>query len=193
MNVPNLITVSRIPLLMVTVCLLYFPLRWSATAAVVIYGFASWTDWLDGYIARKWRITSSLGAFMDALIDKIFTLGVFITMLVVKLLPEQALFAVLIIMSREFTITGLRTVAASKNIIIPAQGEGKIKTFLQMSSTGVLLLFFAMKRDFSHRYTVEDIMWLYYSGYAMFLGAVVVTALSGVVYLVRFRHVLLEG
>lgn len=190
MNLPNLLTISRIPLLFITVALLVFPSRWGSTMAMLNYILASFSDWLDGYIARKWMITSSLGAFMDALIDKIFTLGVFTTMLVLRILPEQALFAVLIIITREFTITGLRTVAASQNIVIPAQGEGKIKTALQMLSTGALLAFHALKTDFYHIYTVEDIMWVYYTGYAMFLGATLVTAASGIVYMVRFRHVL---
>jgi CDP-diacylglycerol--glycerol-3-phosphate 3-phosphatidyltransferase len=188
-SVPNLITASRFPLLFVIVALLYFPTRWGASFAVLAYAFASWTDWLDGFIARRWKITSTLGAFMDALVDKIFTLGVFMTMLVLDILPRSSLFCVLIIISREFTITGLRAVAASQSVIIPAQGEGKIKTALQMMSTVFLLLFFALKRDFQHLYTLEDIMWLFYTGYAMFLAATVVTLASGVLYLVRFKHV----
>lgn len=190
MNLPNALTISRIPLLFLVVGLIYFPSRWGATWSVVGYALASFSDWLDGYIARKWLICSSLGAFMDALIDKIFTLGVFITMLVVEILPAQALFAVLLIITREFTITGLRTVAASQNIVIPAQGEGKIKTALQMLSTCFLLTWYALKRDFRNYYTIEDIMWVYYVGYAMFIGATVVTVASGVLYLVRFKHVL---
>jgi CDP-diacylglycerol--glycerol-3-phosphate 3-phosphatidyltransferase len=188
-SVPNLITISRVPLLFAIVSLLYFPTRWSASLALITYAFAAWTDWLDGFIARRWKLTSTLGAFMDALVDKIFTLGVFMTMLVLEIIPRSSLFAVLIIISREFTITGLRAVAASKNVIIPAQGEGKIKTALQMISTVFLLLFFALKRDFQHLYTLEDIMWLFYVGWALFLVATLVTAMSGVVYLVRFRYV----
>jgi phosphatidylglycerophosphate synthase len=86
-SIPNWITASRFPLLFVIVSLLYFHSRWGASLAVVTYGFASWTDWLDGFIARRWKITSTLGAFMDALVDKIFTLGVFMTMLVLDILP----------------------------------------------------------------------------------------------------------
>jgi CDP-diacylglycerol--glycerol-3-phosphate 3-phosphatidyltransferase len=193
MNVPNGITLSRIPLLLLTVSLLFFESRWGATIAVFIYALASLTDWLDGYIARKWRLESTLGAFMDALIDKIFTIGVFITMLVMRILPDHAVFAVLIIISREFTITGLRAVAADKRVVISAQGEGKVKTALQMISTGFLLLFFALKRDFYHIYTLEDVMWVYYVGYASFLAATFVTLASGIVYLVRFRHVFSES
>jgi CDP-diacylglycerol--glycerol-3-phosphate 3-phosphatidyltransferase len=192
-NLPNLITLSRIPLLLLTVTLLFFESRWGATVAVFIYALASLTDWLDGYIARKWRLESTFGAFMDALIDKIFTIGVFITMLVVKILPDHALFAVIVIISREFTITGLRAVAADQQVVIPAQSEGKVKTALQMISTGFLLLFFALKRDFYHIYTLEDVMWVYYVGYASFVTATLVTLESGIVYLVRFKHVLSES
>jgi CDP-diacylglycerol--glycerol-3-phosphate 3-phosphatidyltransferase len=130
---------------------------------------------------------------MDALVDKIFTLGVFMTMIVLDIIPRHSLFSVLIILTREFTVTGLRAVAATKNVIIPAQGEGKLKTALQMVSTSALLLWFALKRDFQHVYTIEDVMWLYYVGYGMFLAATLVTALSGVIYMVRFRHVFEES
>ena len=170
---------------------MYYPTRWSATLAGIVYALASITDWLDGYVARKWRFKSDLGAFMDALMDKIFTLGVFTSLLVLDILPRHALFCVLLIISREFTITGLRTVAASKNVIIPAQGEGKIKTALQMISTTCLLTWFALKRDFYFKYTLEDIMWIYYLGYIMFLLATVLTFVSGVIYLIRFRSVLM--
>lgn len=191
-NPANLLTMSRLPLLFICVFLLYYPTRWSATYAVIIYAIASITDYLDGYVARKWRFKSDLGAFMDALMDKIFTLGVFTTLLVMDILPRHSLFEVLIIISREFTITGLRTVAASKNVIIPAQGEGKIKTALQMISSTCLLIWFALKRDFYFKYTLEDIMWIYYLGYAMFLAATVLTFTSGLIYLVRFRFVILN-
>lgn len=130
---------------------------------------------------------------MDALLDKIFTLGVFTTMLVLKILPDWSLFAVLLIITREFTITGLRTVAASKNVVIKAQGEGKIKTALQMVSTGFLLAWFALKRDFFHRYTLDDISWVYWTGLIMFLGATVITVVSGVIYMVRFGFVLKDS
>lgn len=190
MNPANLLTISRLPLLFVCVLFLYYPTRWGATFACVVYAIASITDWLDGYVARRWRFKSDLGAFMDALMDKIFTLGVFTSLLVLEILPRHALFAVLVIISREFTITGLRTVAASKNIVIPAQGEGKIKTAMQMISTTCLLVWFALKRDFYYKYTLEDIMWIYYLGYIMFLLATVLTFVSGLIYLIRFRFVM---
>lgn len=190
-NPANLLTLSRLPLLFLCVALLYYPNRWYATYACIVYAIASITDWLDGYVARQWRFKSDLGAFMDALMDKIFTLGVFTSLLVLSILPKHALFAVLLIVSREFTITGLRTVAASKNVIIPAQGEGKIKTALQMISTTCLLVWFALKQDFYYKYTLEDIMWIYYLGYIMFLLATVLTVVSGAIYLVRFRFVIM--
>ena len=190
MNPANILTLSRLPMLFVTVVLIYYPLRWGATAGFVIYCIASITDFLDGYVARKFDCKSVLGAFMDALMDKIFTLGVFVALLVMDILPKHSIFPVLLIISREFTITGLRTVAASKNVIIPAQGEGKVKTALQMISTSCLLLWFALKRDFYFKYTLEDIMWIYYLGYLMFMAAAALTFISGVIYLARFSYVL---
>ncbi|OHS99900.1 CDP-diacylglycerol--glycerol-3-phosphate 3-phosphatidyltransferase protein [Tritrichomonas foetus] len=192
MNPANWLTLSRLPMLYITVALLYYPTRWGATVAFFIYAIASFTDWLDGYVARKYNCKSDFGAFMDALMDKIFTLGVFVTLLVLDILPSHSIFPVLFIISREFTITGLRTIAAKKKIVIPAQGEGKIKTALQMISTGSLLLWFALKRDFYFKYTLEDIMWVYYVGYAMFLAATALTVISGLIYLVRFQNIFMS-
>ncbi len=192
MNVPNLLTISRVPFLFMIVSLLYFKFKWGSTIAVLIYMVASITDWFDGYIARKWKIVTKLGTFMDALIDKIFTLGVFTAMLVTDILPKHTVFSVLFIITREFTITGLRTVAASQNIVIPAQGEGKIKTALQMISTVFLLCYNALNIDFQWRYTYDDIAWVFYFGYWLFQAATIITILSGILYLVRFRYVLAE-
>lgn len=192
MNLPNLLTISRVPFLFMIVALLYFKFQWGPTIAVFLYIIASFTDWFDGYIARKWKIVTKLGTFMDALIDKIFTLGVFTAMLVSDILPRHTVFSVLFIITREFTITGLRTVAASQNIVIPAQGEGKIKTALQMISTVFLLCYNSLTVDFQWKYTYDDIAWVFYSGYWLFQAATVITILSGVLYLVRFRHVFAE-
>ena len=113
-------------------------------------------------------------------------------MLVSDILPRHTVFSVLFIITREFTITGLRTVAASQNIVIPAQGEGKIKTALQMISTVFLLCYNSLTVDFQWKYTYDDIAWVFYSGYWLFQAATVITILSGVLYLVRFRHVFAE-
>ncbi|KAH0792632.1 CDP-diacylglycerol--glycerol-3-phosphate 3-phosphatidyltransferase [Histomonas meleagridis] len=113
-------------------------------------------------------------------------------MLMTDILPKHCLFSVLLIITREFTITGLRTLAASQNIVIPAQGEGKIKTALQMISTVFLLAYNALKNDFQWRYTFDDIVWVYWVGYVLFQAATIITVLSGAVYLIRFRHVFNE-
>ncbi|MDR0742331.1 MAG: CDP-diacylglycerol--glycerol-3-phosphate 3-phosphatidyltransferase, partial [Puniceicoccales bacterium] len=149
MNLANWITLSRIPLLFVVAFFVYFHFIGSATVGFALFVFTSWTDWLDGHLARKYKITSTLGAFIDALIDKIFMVGMFIMMLALNILPHWTLFFVLLIVGREFLVTGIRLVAAKQNVVLAASREGKVKTVLQIVSTGFLLLWNAILLDFN--------------------------------------------
>lgn len=187
MNIPNMISLSRIPLLFICTALLFIRWQWSATAAFVTFVISAWTDWADGYIARRHKMCSTFGAFIDALTDKIFMLGVMVTMLVMHIIPEWCLFPVLLIVLREFLITGLRAVAAAQNVVIPSQKEGKIKTVLQMVSTAFLLGWYALRYDFAHIVTEDQAYWAYVIGLCSFIGATYLTISSGVIYINRFR------
>ena len=122
MNLPNLLTLSRIPLMLVVIGLLYDPsIKWMKTTALLVFLFAALTDWLDGWLARKFGQVSEFGKFMDALSDKVLTLGMFVSLLALGELEKWALFPVLLILSREFLITGLRLVAAGKGKTLAAE------------------------------------------------------------------------
>ena len=190
LNLPNLISLSRIPLLYICVGSLFFRLRWSATIGFIVFCISAWTDWLDGYIARRYKMTSTFGAFIDALTDKIFMLGVMATMLAMHILPEWSLFLVLLIFTRELLITGLRAVAATYKLVIPAQKEGKIKTVFQMVSTSFLLLWYALRFDFPDKVAQEKADWFYYIGFTSFIFATILTMTSGITYIKRFKSVL---
>jgi CDP-diacylglycerol--glycerol-3-phosphate 3-phosphatidyltransferase len=107
----------------------------ASTMAFILFVIGAITDWADGYVARKQGLVSNFGKLMDALTDKVFMVGLFITMVVLGELPGLwSLFLLLLILSREFLITGLRLVAASSGIILAAEKSGKHKTVSQIVS-----------------------------------------------------------
>ncbi|MDR2664591.1 MAG: CDP-diacylglycerol--glycerol-3-phosphate 3-phosphatidyltransferase, partial [Puniceicoccales bacterium] len=178
MNGADFLTLSRFPLLFVIVGLLYSPFPGSRSLAFVLYLFTGFTDWLDGYVARRWDLVSNFGKFMDALSDKVLTLGLFIFFLTVGILPSPFLFAVLLILGREFLITGLRLVAASRDVVIAAERSGKIKTILQMVSIGALICAQAMAHDL--RWIPQlFVKLMYWFGILLFCGGFYCTVDSG--------------
>lgn len=189
MNWPNLITLSRVPALFVVVVLLFVALPWAATAAFVVFVLGGITDWLDGYLARRFKLVSNFGKLMDALTDKVLVVGLMIAMLVpmpgarAPLLPDWALFLVLLIFGREFLVTGLRLVAASQGRVLAAEKTGKIKTVLQLVSVAVLLLAHALAVDFRCDGAAHDVELV---GLWLFIGAAALTVFSGVGYLVKY-------
>ncbi|MDR1435157.1 MAG: CDP-diacylglycerol--glycerol-3-phosphate 3-phosphatidyltransferase [Puniceicoccales bacterium] len=147
MNIANYVTLSRIPLLFIIVGLMYFRIPFGSTLCFLVYLVAALSDWLDGYLARRCDIVSTFGKFMDALADKVFMVGLFISILVLGILPRWALFFVLIIVGREFLVTGLRLVAASRTIVIVAERVGKVKTVMQIVTIGFFILWRAIVQD----------------------------------------------
>ena len=111
MNLPNLITLSRIPMMFVIVGLMYCVFPGAATLAFVCFVLSAIGDWADGYLARKRGLISTFGKFMDALTDKVLVLGIMIAF--VQLDVVQIIW-VLVIIVREFLISGMRMMAASK-------------------------------------------------------------------------------
>ena len=136
MTLPTQLSLLRIPLTFIIMALLFMP-GWIAKAAA-LGGFllASMTDWLDGYLARRWHQTSPLGALLDPIADKVLILGMFLAFVQLRLIPA---WMVLIIALREFLITGVRLVAASRHVILSAAKEGKHKTVSQMATIVVIL------------------------------------------------------
>ena len=136
MTLPTRLTLLRILLTFVIMGFLFVP-GWIAKAAALgCFLLASATDWLDGYLARRWRQTSPLGALLDPIADKVLVLGTFLAFVQLRLLPA---WMVLIIVLRELLITGVRLFAASRGIVLSATREGKHKTVSQMVTILVIL------------------------------------------------------
>lgn len=141
MNLPTVLTVLRILLIPVFVLLFILPVDWARLACTVVFAIAALTDWLDGYLARRWNQTSALGAFLDPVADKLMVS----TALVMLVMDNPNLYftlAVNIIVGREITISALREWMAElgQRSQVKVAMLGKIKTTMQM--TALLLLIF---------------------------------------------------
>lgn len=185
-SLPNLLTLSRIPILFGVVGFLYLPFSGASSLAFVLFLIGALTDWADGYYARKQGMVSNFGKLMDALTDKVFMVGLFISLLVIGILPEWTLPLLLLILSREFLITGLRLVAASDGVVLAAENSGKHKTVSQMVAAILLLLAVAVRADFSDQLPliVGDV--LHWGGLSFFVIATLLTVSSGAQYMVKY-------
>jgi len=194
MNLPNLLTLSRVPFLFIIVAMLAFPWPGSAVCAFLFFIIAAVTDWLDGHFARRYAMVSNFGKLMDALTDKILMVGLFFALTVLGFMPAPAvlsLFLVLLILSREFFITGLRLVAAANGVVLAAEKAGKQKTVSQLLAMGFLLAALVVRYDLSKLFrtdleAIADVVaWV---GYGLFGLAAFLTVSSGTFYIVKYRR-----
>lgn len=140
MNLPNKLTILRALLVPVFVFFMLFPAENDLLfrlVAEVIFCLASFTDFLDGYIARKRKLVTNFGKFMDPLADKLLVCAALICMIPLSYLPA---WYVIILISREFIISGFRLIAVEQNIVIAASYFGKFKTVSQMLMIILLIL-----------------------------------------------------
>ncbi|TFE03431.1 CDP-diacylglycerol--glycerol-3-phosphate 3-phosphatidyltransferase [Jeotgalibacillus sp. R-1-5s-1] len=156
MNIPNKITISRIFLIPLFMIFMLVDFGWGELTllgadipvhhfiAAMIFIFAATTDWVDGYYARKYDLVTNLGKFLDPLADKLLVSAALIILVELQMAPS---WLVIIIISREFAITGLRLVLAGSGEVHAAAMLGKIKMWVQIVAISSLLLhniFFAM-------------------------------------------------
>jgi CDP-diacylglycerol---glycerol-3-phosphate 3-phosphatidyltransferase len=138
MNFPNLLTVSRILLSPVFMILISFESFYWRLAATIVFIIAALTDLADGYLARRWGLNSGFGRFMDPLADKILVSTAFLSFVT---LGYARGWIVMIIIVREFLITGLRSVAAYRGMVIAPSIMAKWKTVSQMVAIAAILLY----------------------------------------------------
>jgi CDP-diacylglycerol--glycerol-3-phosphate 3-phosphatidyltransferase len=187
MNLPNKITILRILLIPIFLLFMLNPLPMGVISIATVeipvshligaflFIIASTTDWVDGYLARKYNLITNLGKFLDPLADKLLVSAALIALVELQLAPA---WMVIVIISREFAVTGLRLVAAGEGEVLAAGQLGKIKTVTQIIAISALLL---------HNIPFEAIgfplgmlaMWI----------AVFFTVLSGWDYFMKNRHV----
>lgn len=137
MNIANKITIIRILLIPVLIVFLTIDIPYHMEIALFVFVIASLTDKLDGYIARKYNLITDLGKFLDPLADKLLVSAALLMFIQLEKIDAWIVFVVL---AREFAVTGLRAVAANKNIVIAASQLGKIKTTIQIITIIVILL-----------------------------------------------------
>ncbi len=144
MNIPNILTVSRLGLAIVMMVLLSLSFPFAKTLALLVFIVAGITDYLDGHLARtKYGITA-FGRLMDPLTDKVLVCAAFVAFVELKLVPA---WIVVVIISREFLVTGLRLLAASRGEVLQAGKWGKHKTVWQIVAISALLLGLAIRHD----------------------------------------------
>lgn len=136
-NMPNLLSFSRILATILVFVLAIVDQPWSFLIATVIFFLASVTDLLDGYLARRYHLVSPFGIFLDLTADKVFVSAILVAFVQIGLVPA---WIVVIIITREFLVTGLRSVASAKGTVIPAGKLGKQKTFITLLAIGGILL-----------------------------------------------------
>jgi len=136
-NAPNVLSFSRIVATILVFALVIVDQSWAFLVATVVFFLASITDFFDGYLARRYHLVSPLGIFLDLTADKVFVAAILVAFVQLGLVPA---WIVVIIIAREFLVTGLRSMAAAKGTVIPAGKLGKQKTFITLVAIGGILL-----------------------------------------------------
>lgn len=189
LNWPNVLSLSRVVFLFIIAALLWMPWGICAVLAFVLFIVAAVTDWADGYVARRFNLITDFGKLMDALADKVLMVGIFIVLLGVPGgMPWWTVFLVLIVVAREFLITGLRLVAASRGVVLAAEAGGKIKTVFQIIAASFFLLSLAVLRGFGWEGWPTSVT--YYLGLIFLFIATGMTVQSGYTYLSKYWHML---
>jgi CDP-diacylglycerol--glycerol-3-phosphate 3-phosphatidyltransferase len=143
-NAPNLITLVRIGMIPVFLWFTWRESRVDSFIGAMIYAVTGTTDFLDGYIARKKNLVTVIGKFLDPLADKLIVMSALIMLVH---LGRVAAWVVIVVMAREFIVTGLRTIAMSEGIVIAAGQEGKSKTAFQVASITFLIMHYRYPVD----------------------------------------------
>ena len=185
LNLPNLLTLARVAVIPLLVVIMLSDSRQAGFWAAALFGAAAVTDFIDGWLARKWGVVTVLGKFLDPLADKLIVMAALIMLIPSGRIPAWAVFLVL---AREIIVTGLRSIASSEGIVIDASDLGKYKTIYQMVAIPGLLLhydyywFFGVRSELLH-------VNMHNFGMFFFVIALALTLWSGFDYLYKFFRV----
>src|ERR1700677_3089907 len=195
MNWANRLTVARLFFTFIFVVALSTDCPYGRTIGLALFLLAGITDYADGKIARHFKMITDFGKLMDPLVDKIMIAAAFICLVPLKAIPA---WAVVVIISREFLITGLRMLALSKGRILPAESMGKHKTAWQIITVVYFLGVLSLREIRNQRGPLPD-SWYYsdsfwgYAGAALIICALGFTLYSGFGYLWKNRALLSTG
>lgn len=180
-SIPNYLTFFRIILIPVFVYLLVDPTRVMVNVALAIFIFAAITDYVDGFIARRWGAVSDFGKLLDPIADKILVMAalVMLTSMRSDLYGDPWVpgWIVVLVIAREIWITGLRAVAASRGTIVPAGNAGKIKSFLQM-----IAIIFLFLHDYTAFLILNREVSCYDVGFSLLVISLALSLLSAINY-----------
>jgi CDP-diacylglycerol--glycerol-3-phosphate 3-phosphatidyltransferase len=145
LNAPNAITVVRIAMIPIILAFTYYEGRVNSFIAGVLFAITGATDFLDGWMARRTNTVTVVGKFLDPLADKLIVMSILIMLVHLGRVPA---WLVILILAREFMVTGLRTMAMGEGIVIAAGQEGKYKTSIQLAAISFLLIHYKYRVDF---------------------------------------------
>ncbi|QEM68254.1 CDP-diacylglycerol--glycerol-3-phosphate 3-phosphatidyltransferase [Geobacter sp. FeAm09] len=188
LNIPNMLTMLRIAAIPLMAFLLLSPAQSAGFWAAAVFALASITDWLDGYLARRMGIVTVFGKFLDPIADKLIVMAALIMILPFGRVPA---WMVLVVLGREIIITGLRGIASSEGIVIPASDLGKFKTIFQI----VAILGLVLHYDYNWLFGIDNpLVHVNMHNVGMFYLwiATLLTIWSGVDYLVKFVRVIVR-
>src|SRR5262245_8648923 len=194
MNLPNKLTISRFILTVGFLVVMFSRIPFHETIALFLFVAGGISDFLDGQIARRQNLITNFGILMDPLADKIMVCSAFIAFVGLQWIPA---WMVVVIVTRELAITGLRLLAASKNVVLAAEGYGKHKTISQILAINSLLIL----HSYEEWGTFGRVLfggalgghpWTWWITEISVWAAVFLTILSGAVYLWRNREIYLR-
>jgi CDP-diacylglycerol---glycerol-3-phosphate 3-phosphatidyltransferase len=194
MNLPNKLTFSRFVLTVAFLAVMFSKMRFHETIALALFIAGGITDFLDGLIARRQKLITNFGILMDPLADKIMVCSAFIAFVGIGWIPA---WMVVIIVARELAITGLRLLAASKNVVLAAEGYGKHKTISQIVAIISILVLAAYQQwgmigSIFGLHIIGDVPWVRWFTPVSIWVAVALTFISGCLYLWRNRALYLS-
>lgn len=195
MNISNKLTLFRLVLAFLMTIFLTFSIPFGKTLALLVFGLAAYTDFWDGKIARRQSKVTSFGQLMDPLADKIMVCAVFISFVALdQVVPA---WIVVIIIMREFLVTGLRLIAATQGRAIPAGRFGKQKTVWQITAILIILAGLALRSDFLPLYMQPEVLRHFLIQYNLYFGYLtynislliaILTVASGTFYFLGCRN-----